>query len=62
MNEYYKKVSELLRANGYTLRRHGKGSHEIWARNGFCVSLPVNCASRHTANQVLKDAGIKAKV
>ena len=40
--------------------RHGKGSHEIWfsPRTGRNISVPTGILSRHTANAVLKQAGI----
>ena len=66
--EYYKKAKSLLTENGYALVRNPPGSHEIWAcgnpddEDYREVSLPYNVKSRHTANAVLKAAGIKAKV
>jgi hypothetical protein len=49
----------LIKAGGKFLR-HGRGDHEIWtsphASKPFTV--PVTIASRHTANKVLKDAGL----
>ncbi|MGQ0677464.1 MAG: type II toxin-antitoxin system HicA family toxin [Rhodospirillales bacterium] len=55
---------ELLRAAGCTFVRHGKGSHEIWfspvtQRN---IVVPINTVQRHTANAVLKQAGIAKKL
>lgn len=44
--------------------RHGKGSHEIWyspiTKIHFAVSHDIK--SRHTANAILKQAGIKEKI
>jgi hypothetical protein len=49
-----------LRAAGCTLVRQGKGSHEIWhsplTRRNFAV--PINIPSRHTANAILRQAGL----
>jgi hypothetical protein len=40
--------------------RQGKGSHEVWfspiTKRTFSVAVTIN--SRHTANEVLKQAGI----
>ncbi|MBN9463039.1 MAG: type II toxin-antitoxin system HicA family toxin [Burkholderiales bacterium] len=48
-----------MREAGWRFLRPGKGSHEIW-RNaaGETITVPHNCRSRHTANGILKDAGI----
>lgn len=49
----------LEQANCYRVRS-GKGSHEIWyspiTKRRFTV--PTGIVSRHTANGVLKDAGL----
>jgi len=49
-----------LRAAGCVLVRQGKGSHEIWSspitRQSFAV--PVGIPSRHTANAILRQAGL----
>lgn len=49
-----------LRAAGCALVRQGKGSHEIWyspiTRRTFPV--PVGIPSRHTANAILRQAGL----
>jgi predicted RNA binding protein YcfA (HicA-like mRNA interferase family) len=61
MNGYYKQVVDVLKQHGFIFLRSGKGSHEIWGKGSVAVSVPFNCASRHTANGVMKDAGIKHK-
>jgi predicted RNA binding protein YcfA (HicA-like mRNA interferase family) len=60
MSELYRKLTEILRANGCHLIRSGKGSHEIWYSpvNKKHVTVPRSTKSRHTANDVLKQAGI----
>jgi predicted RNA binding protein YcfA (HicA-like mRNA interferase family) len=59
MNGYEKLLKELLLKHGCKLFRSGKGSHEIWlCPNGVSVTVNHNCKSRHTANSILKDAGI----
>jgi predicted RNA binding protein YcfA (HicA-like mRNA interferase family) len=61
MNGYYKQLTDLLRAHGFRYSRQGKGSHEIWVRHSVQLTVPFNCQSRHTANAVLKAAGIDHK-
>lgn len=61
MNDDGKPVRDLLLKNGCWFVRHGRGDHDVWngpnAAKPFTV--PVKIKSRHTANQVLKDAGLK---
>jgi predicted RNA binding protein YcfA (HicA-like mRNA interferase family) len=53
-------LRDKLRTAGCTLVRQGKGSHQIWyspiTRRNFAV--PVGIASRHTANAILRQAGL----
>ena len=53
-------LREMLRAAHCVLVRQGKGSHEIWhspiTKRNFPV--PVGVASRHTANAILRQAGL----
>jgi len=50
----------LLRAAGCSFVRQGKGSHEIWhspiTKRNFAV--PIGIPSRHTANSILRQAGL----
>ena len=59
MADFYRELVTILRANGCQLIRTGKGSHEIWFSpvNGHHVTVPRSTKSRHTANEVLKQAG-----
>jgi predicted RNA binding protein YcfA (HicA-like mRNA interferase family) len=60
---FYKAVIDLLGEANYKYDRPAKGSHEYWCKDGKdCVSVPRNLKSRHTANGILKDAGIKKKL
>jgi hypothetical protein len=58
--QFDRALRELLRAAGCTFVRQGKGSHEIWyspiTRRNF--PLPVGVSSRHTANAILRQAGL----
>jgi predicted RNA binding protein YcfA (HicA-like mRNA interferase family) len=58
--QFDRPLRELLSAAGCTLVRQGKGSHEIWhspiTKRNFAV--PVGIPSRHTANAILRQAGL----
>jgi predicted RNA binding protein YcfA (HicA-like mRNA interferase family) len=56
----YPDLVRLLRKAGCTLVRQGKGSHEIWYSpiTNRRFSVPRNTVKVHTANNVLKDAGL----
>lgn len=60
MEGLYRELVEILRANGWTKQRSGKGSHEIWTGpTGIgSLSVPRTMKSRHTANGILKQAGL----
>lgn len=53
-------IRDTLTEAGCRFERPGKGSHEIWwspiSQRPFTV--PTNCVSRHTANAVLRQAGL----
>ena len=51
----------LKKAERTKVRQGGKASHEIWSgpsRSGIVVSVPIKIRSRHTANEILKAAGL----
>jgi predicted RNA binding protein YcfA (HicA-like mRNA interferase family) len=58
---YNRAVRKILIEAGCKFLRQGRGDHEIWtsphAQKPFTV--PLTIASRHTANKVLKDAGLQ---
>jgi predicted RNA binding protein YcfA (HicA-like mRNA interferase family) len=56
---YGKLLRRLLKENGWTLLRYGKGDHEIWTNpaTGRSVSLDRGTRSRGTAKRILKAAG-----
>lgn len=60
MRGYGKQVRDILDAAGCTFLRHGRGDHDIWTspNTPSPFTVPVNIDSRHTANKVLKDAGL----
>ena len=57
---FYTQLADALRAAGYSFKRQGKGDHEIWSNPAIGKSVTVDrgTLSRHTANAVLKQAGI----
>jgi predicted RNA binding protein YcfA (HicA-like mRNA interferase family) len=63
MTSYTPDVITMLLANGCHFVRHGKGDHDIWfspvTKRHFVVDAKI--LSRHTANAVMKQAGIAHK-
>ena len=64
MTDYRKKVERILIREGCHYVRQGKGDHERWRSpiNSQNFTLDSKIKSRHTANEILKQAGIKEKV
>ena len=64
MADYTKRVLKILSDNKCYFVRRGKGSHSVWyspiMNRSFTVVAKIE--NRHTANGILKDAGINAKV
>jgi predicted RNA binding protein YcfA (HicA-like mRNA interferase family) len=60
MAEFYRELAAILRSHGCELVRKGKGSHEVWHSpvNNHHFTVPRKTKSRHTANEVLKQAGL----
>jgi predicted RNA binding protein YcfA (HicA-like mRNA interferase family) len=60
VNDFDKPVRKKLAAAGWLFLRHGKGDHDVWHNpaTGRKVTVPVKIKSRHTANAILKDAGL----
>ena len=60
MSDYSPAVKRILRDNECQKSRQGKGDHEIWysphSRRYFPVDNKI--LSRHTANGILKQAGL----
>lgn len=61
---FTRQLKSILRAHGCNSVRHGKGDHEIWESPINTARFVVDGAipSRHLANAVLKQAGIKDKI
>jgi predicted RNA binding protein YcfA (HicA-like mRNA interferase family) len=60
MNNFAPKVKKVLVKNGCYLKRQGKGDHEIWYSPVTDTNFPVDgkIKSRHTANGIMRQAGI----
>lgn len=58
MNGYASQVIEILKKNGYSFLRHGKGSHDIYTNGQRQQTVSHNMPSRHMANAIMKQAGI----
>jgi predicted RNA binding protein YcfA (HicA-like mRNA interferase family) len=58
--DFYRDLVKILLAAGFTQIDGGKGSHEKWqnANTRKCITVPRS-KSRHTANEVLKQAGLR---
>ena len=60
MADYTPELKRLLHDAGCRFERQGKGDHEIWSSPITGVRFPVDgkIKSRHTANAVLRQAGL----
>jgi predicted RNA binding protein YcfA (HicA-like mRNA interferase family) len=58
---YHAQLCAILRAHGCTLIRQAKGSHEVWYSpiTKAPITMAVTVNNRHTANAILKQAGIE---
>jgi len=61
--DYEKLVRKALRENGGKFVRRGKGDHDIWyspltKRN---ITVDSKIKSRHTANAIMKQAGLEKR-
>lgn len=61
MAEYEKIVREELKKNGCYFVRHGKSDHDIWYSpiTNKNVTVDGKIKSRFTANEIMKQSGIK---
>jgi len=60
MADYAPAIRKILLQNGCHLERQGSGDHEIWYSPMTNRRFPVDSKikSRHTANGILKQAGL----
>ena len=61
--DFSPELKRILREQGCRFERQGKGDHEIWFSPVSGRRFPVDSRikSRHTANAVLKQAGLPKK-
>lgn len=61
---YGRELKRILREHGCHFVRNGKGDHEIWYSplTDLHFTLDVGTRKRFTAQAILKQAGIKAKI
>ena len=61
MKEYGKAVRDILSKNGCYFLKHGKGDHDRWysPMTNRTITVDGTIPSRHMANEVLKQAGLK---
>ena len=58
VSDYHRELTRLLMDAGYARVTGGKGSHEKWRCEGRqTVTVPAK-PLRHTANEILKQAGL----
>ncbi|MCL2602985.1 MAG: type II toxin-antitoxin system HicA family toxin [Defluviitaleaceae bacterium] len=64
MANYTRKVKRILTDNGCHFVRHGKGDHEIWHSSitNRIVVVDGKIVKRSSANETIKEAGIKTKL
>ncbi|HSY52245.1 MAG TPA: type II toxin-antitoxin system HicA family toxin [Thermoanaerobaculia bacterium] len=57
---FTRELKRVLRDNACRFDRQGKGDHEIWFSpiTNQCFVVDQQIKSRHTANAVLKQAGL----
>ena len=63
MANFTRDLKQYLKKAGCNFERQGKGDHEIWFSpvTGIRFVVDSHIKSRHTANAVLKQAGLPKK-
>lgn len=63
MKNFSTELKQYLRTAGCEFVRQGRGDHEIWQSpiSNHRFTVDNNIKSRHTANAVLKQAGLPKK-
>ena len=63
-SSYGRELKRILLDHGCRFVRHGKGDHEIWFSpiTNLHVTVDASTRKRFTAEAILKQAGIKAKI
>jgi predicted RNA binding protein YcfA (HicA-like mRNA interferase family) len=60
VSDYERDLKKLLREAGCVFERQASGSHEMWYSPRFekHFTVPSRIKSKHTANGILKQAGL----
>ena len=58
MSDYFTRVVGMLKRHNFHFLGQGSGRYEVWQKFSRNVIVPNRCASRLTANGVMKAAGI----
>jgi predicted RNA binding protein YcfA (HicA-like mRNA interferase family) len=60
VGDFGPQVRRLLADAGCEFVRHGRGDHDVWRSplREKPFTVPTKIKSRHTANGILKDAGL----
>ncbi|MES9905905.1 MAG: type II toxin-antitoxin system HicA family toxin [Sedimenticola sp.] len=60
MSDFTPDLKAILSENGCYFKRHGKSDHDIWHSpiSNRSITVDAKIKSRHTANAVLKQAGL----
>jgi predicted RNA binding protein YcfA (HicA-like mRNA interferase family) len=58
--QFDRPLRDRLTKAGCLIVRQGRGSHEIWRSpiTGRSFAVPIGIPSRHTANAILRQAGL----
>lgn len=61
---FEREVRDVLLVHGCSFVRHGKGDHDIWYSpiTKRHITVDGKIKSRHTANAIMKQAGINYKL
>ncbi|TFG87720.1 MAG: type II toxin-antitoxin system HicA family toxin [Chromatiales bacterium] len=61
MAAFTRDLKKILKEHGCRFHRQGKGDHEVWfsPTSGQYFTVDGDIKSRHTANAVLKQAGLE---
>jgi predicted RNA binding protein YcfA (HicA-like mRNA interferase family) len=63
VNGFYPQIVKILQKNGWSLKRSGKGDHEIWGKPGYMpLTVSRSVKARPLANAILKNARVTERL